>query len=270
MAEIRLQEGEPVEKAFKRFIRTMAKEGTLSALKSHSFFQSPSEKRRVKSKKALARARKQERLARKFEAPDNKSGGWALLAADVEHGWPIDLNQKPLKKVVDVQAEPELDEEPTDYAAVIFEYIHDEVPVVVLVKNAPDENPKFNKGPARFGFRGVNVRPGETPPAGAVREAFEETGFELNPISDDDLLLVEHHGDHTKFFFKGTIAGGTPKKGEEILELEGQPIETLTELAKMGYLRTSHRKAFYEYLKRKNGIASSNETDSQISSELSA
>lgn len=256
MAEIRLQEGEPVEKAFKRFVGTMAKEGTLSALKSHSFFLSPSQKRRVKSKKARARARKQERLARKFEPPDNKSGGWSLLATDIGHGWPIDLSAKPSKKVANVRAEPELAEEPTDYAAAIFEYIHNGNPLIVLVKNAPDKDPKLNKGPARFGFSGGGVRAGETPAQGAKREVLEETGFELNPISDADLLFVEHRGDHTKYFYKATIVGGNPKPGKEILELEGQPIEVLVELAKMGYLRTSHRKAFQEYLKQRDMVTS--------------
>lgn len=253
MAEIILQDGEPVEKAFKRFQRELAKSGTLSTLKNHSFFQSPSQKRRVKSKKARARLRKQERLARKFEPPDNKSGGWSHLSADIEHGWPVDLTAKPSQKRSSNSQlkKPELSEEPTDYAAAVFEYNHNGTPVVVLVKNAPDQNPKFNKGPARFGFPGGNVRPGEKPRNGAAREALEETGFELNPISDDDLLLVEHFGDHRKFFYKGFVAGGSPKKGEEILELEGQPIEALKELAKMGYLRTSHRKAFAEYLKKK-------------------
>lgn len=256
MAEISLQEGEPIEKAFKRFMRTVVKEGTFSALKRRAFFQSPSQKRRVKSKKARARARKQERLARKFEPPDDKRGGWSCLAADIEHGWPIDLNKKPSKKAADVRAEPELAEEPSDYAAVIFEYTHNGIPLVVLVKNAPDKNPQFNKGPARFGFPGGNVRPGENPSVGAAREAKEETGFILNPIQEEDLLLIEHHGDHTKFFYKGTLASGSPVKGDEILELEGQSIETLKELAKMGYLRTSHRKAFMEYLKRRNAVIS--------------
>lgn len=266
MAEIRLQEGEPVEKAFQRFKRTVNKEGTLSALKNHSFFQSPSQKRRVKSKRARVRLRKQERLTRKFEKPiddrEEKSAGWALLASDIEHGWPVDLTAKPEKKIDTPlghflsNTEPVVAEEPTDYAAAIFECIHNGTPLVVLVKNAPDQNPKFNKGPARFGFPGGNVRPEEKPKNGAAREALEETGFELNPISDDDLLLVEHFGDHTKFFYRGSVAGGSPKKGEEILELEGQPIEALKELAKMGYLRTSHRKAFQEYIKRRDLVVS--------------
>ncbi len=256
MAEIVLQEGEPAEKAFKRFIKATISDGTFSALKSHDFFQSPSQKRRVKSKKARARVRKQERLARRFEPPDNKSGGWSCLSADVEHGWPIDLKLKPLKKTADIRTEPELSEEPTDYTAAIFEYIHNGVPVVILVKNAPDKDSKLNKGPARFGFSGGGVKPGEKPTDGVVREVKEETGFELNPVSEDDLLYTERRGDHTKFFYKASVAGGTPKKGEEILELEGQPVEALAELAKMGYLRTSHRRAFEEYLKRRNGTIS--------------
>ena len=252
MAEIRLQEGEPIEKAFKRFQQTVANEGIFSALKSHASYQSPSQKRRVKSKKARARLRKQERLARKFEPPDNKSGGWSHLKTDIEHGWPVDLTAKPPKSG-DKRTGLLVSEEPTDYAAAIFEYIHNGTTLVILVKNAPDPNPKFNKGSARLGFPGGNVRPGEKPTRGAAREGLEETGFVLNPISEDDLLYIEHRGDHTKFFYKGSVASGNPKKGDELLELEGQPIEALTELAKMGYLRTSHRKAFEEYLKRRNG-----------------
>ena len=198
--------------------------------------------------------RKQERLYRKFEPPDNKSGGWSLLRADIEHGWPVDLNQKPLRKVADVRTEPELSEEPTDYAAAIFEYVHDGKPLVILVKNAPDKNPNLNKGPARFGFSGGGVKPGEKPEEGVVREVLEETGLKLKPISEKDLLYAEHRRDHTKYFFKGIVEGGTPQKGEEILELEGQPIEALEELAKMGYLKASHKKALIEYLKLKNGI----------------
>ena len=234
----------------------MASEGTFSALKSHAFFQSPSQKRRVKSRKARARVRKQERLARRFEPPDNKSGGWSCLSADVEHGWPIDLNQKPLRKNADVRTEPELAEEPTDYAAAIFEYEHNGTPLIVIVKNAPDKDPKLNKDSARFGFSGGGVKPGEKPTDGVVREVLEETGFQLNSVSEDDLVYVEHREDHTKFFYKGTVAGGTPKKGEEILELEGQPIHALMELAKMGYLRTSHRRAFEVFFKLKNGVSS--------------
>lgn len=252
MAEIRLQEGEPIERAFKRFQRAVAKSGAFSALKNHSFYQSPSQKRRVKSKKARARLRKQERLARKFEPPDDKRGGWSCLAADIEHGWPIDLNKKPSKKVADIRAEPELAEEPTDYVATIFEYIHNGVTVVILVKNAPDKDPKFNKGSPRFGFPGGGVKPGETIIQAALREAHEETGFTLNPISDTDLLLINPKGNHTQYFYKASIKSGSPQRGEEILEIEGQPLEALIELAGMGYLRTSHRKAFVEYLKSRN------------------
>lgn len=253
MAEIRLQEGELVENALERFQRSVAKEGIFSVLKRHAFYQTPSQKKRVKSKKARTRLRKQARLDRKFEPPDNKSGGWSLLTADVEHGWPIDLTAKPPKRLGAQTKEPELSEEPTDYVATIFEYVHNGVSIVILVKNAPDKDPKFNKGSPRFGFPGGGVKPGETLIQGALREAHEETGFTLNPISDTDLLLVNPKGNHTQYFYKASINTGSPKRGEEILEIEGQPLEYLTELANMGYLRTSHRKAFEEFLKRRNG-----------------
>lgn len=258
MAEILVYEGESPEKATERFKRLVIKEGILSTLKSRNYFQSPSQKRRLKSKKAQKRQRKIERIARRFEPLDNKSEGYQFWRSDVEHGWPIDLNPKSLKAREDFRTrqieEPKPAEEPTEYASCIFGYI-DEVGIerVILVQNdptkdkvgimgrRPDSNP-------RFGFPGGEVNSNETPPEGARRESKEETGFTLFQVTDKDLVHTEKAGNHTKYFYAGRIADGAPKLGEELLKMEGRTIESLAELVGMGYLRTSHRRAFEKYL----------------------
>lgn len=55
MAEVRLQESEPLENALRRFKRKVQQEDIIKEAKRHSFYLKPGEKRRVKE--ALARKR---------------------------------------------------------------------------------------------------------------------------------------------------------------------------------------------------------------------
>jgi small subunit ribosomal protein S21 len=55
LAEIRLQEGEPLENALRRFKRKVQTEDIIKEVKRHSFYLKPGEKKRVKE--ALARKR---------------------------------------------------------------------------------------------------------------------------------------------------------------------------------------------------------------------
>ena len=55
MAEIRLQEGESLENALRRFKRKVQTEDIIKEVKRHSFYLKPGEKRRTKE--ALARKR---------------------------------------------------------------------------------------------------------------------------------------------------------------------------------------------------------------------
>lgn len=252
MAEIRISEGETAEKATKRFEMLVRRQGIISDVKNRSFFRSPSEKRRLKSKRAQKRARKLLRIARRFEPPDNKSAGWELLQQDIEHGWPIDLKAKPLKmpernpRNTRFIEEPVPAEEPSDYAAFIFEFTNQNGETgIVLVQNEPD---KKGEKPSRFGFPGGSVKPGETPHDGGVREVNEETGFIVSQTGYESFHFMEKPGNHTKHFFAGKIIGGSPYKGEEISVLECRTIESLTELVEMGYLRSSHAKACRAFL----------------------
>lgn len=255
MAEIRINGGETPEESTRRFETLVRKQGILSAVRNRSSFMSPSQKRRMKSKKAQKRQRKQERLTKRFEAPDNKSQGWELLHQDIAHGWPIDLNAKPSKPLSDritrssrfIQ-ESKPAEEPSDYASVIFEYTNPTTGEagLILVQNEPDK--KIEDKPGRFGFPGGSVKPGEALRSGGCREALEETGFEVDTDCYESFHYFEKVDNHTKHCFAGKIIGGTPKKGEEIHEMECRTIESSTELAKMGYLRSFHRKALEAYL----------------------
>ncbi|HEV2494637.1 MAG TPA: 30S ribosomal protein S21 [Terriglobia bacterium] len=61
MAEIRLQEGESLENALRRFKRKVQQEDIIKEIKRHSFYLKPGEKRRVKQALARKRARKKTR-----------------------------------------------------------------------------------------------------------------------------------------------------------------------------------------------------------------
>jgi small subunit ribosomal protein S21 len=58
VAEVRLQEGESVESALRRFKRKVQAEDIIKEMKRHSFYLKPGDKRRVKQALARKRARK--------------------------------------------------------------------------------------------------------------------------------------------------------------------------------------------------------------------
>jgi len=58
VAEVRLQEGESVENALRRFKRKVQAEDIIKEMKRHSFYLKPGDKRRVKQALARKRARK--------------------------------------------------------------------------------------------------------------------------------------------------------------------------------------------------------------------
>ena len=62
MAEIRLQEGETLDNALRRFKRKVLQEDIIKEIKRHSFYLKPGEKKRIKS--ALARKRNRKRRTR--------------------------------------------------------------------------------------------------------------------------------------------------------------------------------------------------------------
>jgi small subunit ribosomal protein S21 len=61
LAEVRLQEGESLENALRRFKRKVQTEDIIKDVKRHSFYLKPGEKRRVKQALARKRARKKTR-----------------------------------------------------------------------------------------------------------------------------------------------------------------------------------------------------------------
>ncbi len=65
MAEVRLQEGEPLENALRRFKRKVQQEDIIKDIKKHSFYLKPGDKRRAKQ--ALARKRNRKKLRRESE-----------------------------------------------------------------------------------------------------------------------------------------------------------------------------------------------------------
>jgi len=61
MAEVRLQEGESLENALRRFKRKVLQEDIIREVKRHSFYLKPGQKRRVKQALARKRNRKKSR-----------------------------------------------------------------------------------------------------------------------------------------------------------------------------------------------------------------
>ena len=58
MAEVRLQEGESIENALRRFKRKVQTEDIIKEVKRHSYYLKPGEKLRLKQALARKRARK--------------------------------------------------------------------------------------------------------------------------------------------------------------------------------------------------------------------
>src|SRR5271163_1650624 len=65
LAEVRVQEGEPLENALRRFKRKVQQEDIIKEVKRHSFYLKPGEKRRVKE--ALARKRNRKKARKEAE-----------------------------------------------------------------------------------------------------------------------------------------------------------------------------------------------------------
>jgi small subunit ribosomal protein S21 len=61
LAEVRLQDGESLENALRRFKRKVQQEDIIKEIKRHSFYLKPGEKKRVKAALARKRARKKAR-----------------------------------------------------------------------------------------------------------------------------------------------------------------------------------------------------------------
>jgi small subunit ribosomal protein S21 len=62
LAEVRLQDGESIENALRRFKRKVQQEDIIKEVKEHSFYLKPGEKKRIKQ--ALARKRSRKKVRR--------------------------------------------------------------------------------------------------------------------------------------------------------------------------------------------------------------
>ena len=65
MAEVRIQDGESIENALRRFKRKVQQEDIIKEVKKHSFYLKPGEKKRIKQ--ALARKRSRKKVRRIVE-----------------------------------------------------------------------------------------------------------------------------------------------------------------------------------------------------------
>ena len=65
MAEVRVNEGESIESALRRFKRRVQQEDIIKEVKKHSYYMKPGDKRRAKQ--ALARKRQRKKMRREQE-----------------------------------------------------------------------------------------------------------------------------------------------------------------------------------------------------------
>jgi small subunit ribosomal protein S21 len=65
VAEVRLQDGESLENALRRFKRKVQTEDIIKEVKKHSFYLKPGERKRVKQ--ALARKRNRKKVRRDYD-----------------------------------------------------------------------------------------------------------------------------------------------------------------------------------------------------------
>ena len=80
MAEIKIQEGESIENALRRFKRKVQQEDIIKDIKKHSFYLKPGDKRRAKQ--ALARKRNRKKLRREAsKQPSTTPGALATPGA---------------------------------------------------------------------------------------------------------------------------------------------------------------------------------------------
>lgn len=63
VAEVRVQDGESIENALRRFKRKVQQEDIIKEVKRHSFYLKPGEKKRIKQ--ALARKRSRKKVRRR-------------------------------------------------------------------------------------------------------------------------------------------------------------------------------------------------------------
>ena len=68
MAEVRIQDGESIENALRRFKRKVQQEDIIKEVKKHSFYLKPGEKKRIKQ--ALARKRSRKKVRRVVAAEE--------------------------------------------------------------------------------------------------------------------------------------------------------------------------------------------------------
>lgn len=71
MAEVRVDNGESLESALKRFKRKVLQEDIIKEIKRHAFYLKPGEKERVK--KALARKRNRKKRSPDRDSEQNRS-----------------------------------------------------------------------------------------------------------------------------------------------------------------------------------------------------
>ena len=97
LAEVRLQDGETLENALRRFKRKVQQEDIIKEVKRHSFYLKPGEKMRVKQ--ALARKRNRKKVAGKSNNPQPGGANGKRSAFSPQDGAMAEFQDRALKCV---------------------------------------------------------------------------------------------------------------------------------------------------------------------------
>ena len=96
VAEIRLQEGESLENALRRFKLKVQTEDIIKEVKRHSYYLKPGAKRRVKQ--ALARKRARKKIGKKVRLEKTSVGNNAVTCRSIMPGRQIAILNKYLSR----------------------------------------------------------------------------------------------------------------------------------------------------------------------------
>jgi len=269
MAEVLLSEGEQIDGALSRLKRAVSGEGFLKLIKNQRRvgFQTTSQKKRLKSKKAQKRWLKIERERNKNFDPLDQRDGEKLCQQDhsafrgdinwatSDSTWNPDLMPVKLSTAESLDGafsrsrqsvlgfgrnhnyDPNV---PSTHVCVIIEFMHQRKRSLVVVKGFEDDN-KTPRTFHQFPGGGVYLGEGETPEQATVRETKEEIGIDIKEPTKDDIVFIDHQGLHTFICFYVVVVGGEIKKGIEIFEVKAFSLKELEASLKIGAMRILSR-----------------------------
>lgn len=276
MAKVLLSEGEEIVTAIKRLAKMLSGEGILGRVKN-AFFQgymTLSQKKRNKKKASAVRTKKAEVKIRTIcqrlgieldpdikpsnDAGQNNDTNWATgedswspvlskplfipLPPESEFSW-TKKHAGPARRFGfgerfrRTATKTEVETGPTTHVCGIAEYKFRKQAGFILVRGLNDDGTERT----RFAFPGGGLEAGETPEQAVVREYLEETNLKVKVIGK---IFSQVADSHTFMAYWVKIVDGSPKMGEEIVEMRLMTPDFLRDFIKNDGVSKNHIKTF--------------------------